>query len=103
MRVMPGRPPTAFPTERRLLEALGERLRLARKRRRFSVTTVAGRAGISRQTLYRVESGDASVTVGTCLRVLAVLGLENDLARLAADDPLGRQLQDLRLEPGSRS
>lgn len=99
---MPGRPPISFPSERRLLAGLGERLRLARKRRKFSVLTVAARAGISRTTLYNVEKGDPAVTLGTYARVLAVLGLEKDLERVAADDPLGRRLQDLALEPGKR-
>ncbi len=99
---MPSRPPINFPTEQRRLEALGERLRLARKRRRFAVNTLAARAGISRQTLYNVENGDPSVTLGTYLRVLAVLGLDRDVDKLAADDPLGRQLQDRQLEPKMR-
>jgi transcriptional regulator with XRE-family HTH domain len=64
---------------------------------------VAARAGISRQTLYNVENGDASVTLGTYVRVLAVLGLEQDVDRLAAEDPLGRRLQDQALEPTSSS
>ena len=37
--------------------------------------------------------------MGSYLRVLAVLGLENDLNSLAADDKVGRKLQDLALEP----
>jgi len=84
------------------MTSLGERLRLARKRRKFSVIAVAVRAGISRTTLYHAEQGDPAVTLGTYLRVLAVLGLEKDLERLAADDALGRRLQDLALEPGKR-
>ena len=99
---MPRRPPLSFPSESRLLTSLGERLRLARKRRKFSVLTVAARAGISRTTLYQVERGAAAVSLGTYLRVLAVLGLDKDLERIAADDALGRRLQDLALEPGKR-
>jgi len=37
------------------------------------------------------------------VRVLAVLGLEGDLNQLAADDRLGRKLQDLALEPKRRT
>lgn len=100
---MPSKPRPPFPREQRRLEAFGDRLRAARKRRRFAVNTVATRAGVSRQTLYNVENGDPSVTLGTYLRVLAVLGLDAGLDQLAADDPVGRQLQDNRLEPASRS
>jgi transcriptional regulator with XRE-family HTH domain len=96
---MPSKPPVVFPQEQRMLDQLGERLRLARRRRKLSTTAVAGRAGISRSTLYKVESGDPGATMGTYLRVLAALGLESDLHGLAADDKVGRRLQDLALEP----
>jgi len=96
---MPRKPPTVFPQERRLLAALGERLRLARLRRQLSNPVVAQRAGISRTTLYKVEAGDPGATLGSYVRVLAVLGLENDLQTVAADDKVGRKLQDLALTP----
>lgn len=96
---MPRKPPIVFPQEQRLLSALGERLRLARKRRKLSNAAVAQRAGISRTTVYKVEAGDAGATLGSYVRVLAVLGLEGDLNQLGADDKVGRKLQDLALEP----
>ncbi len=96
---MPRKPPIVFPQEQRFLSALGERLRLARKRRKLSNAVVAQRAGISRTTLYKVEAGDAGATLGSYVRVLAVLGLEGDLNQLGADDRVGRRLQDLALEP----
>jgi transcriptional regulator with XRE-family HTH domain len=96
---MPSKPPVVFPQELRVLAELGERIRLARLRRKLSSTTVAGRAGISRTTLYKVEAGDPGATMGTYLRVLATLGLESDLRHLAADDKVGRKLQDLALTP----
>lgn len=94
---MQKRGPLNFPSEAKLLAELGERLRLARLRRRFTTTLVAKRSGISRTTLTKVEKGDPSVTFGTYLRVLAVYGLEADVQHLASDDKLGRRLQDLEL------
>lgn len=82
-----------------MLTRLGERIKLARLRRKFSSATVSTRAGISRTTLYKVEAGEAGVTLGTYLRVLAALGLSGDFDKLAADDHVGRRLQDLGLEP----
>jgi transcriptional regulator with XRE-family HTH domain len=97
MADMPAASPVVFPPEQRMLTALGERIRLARLRRQLSTATVAGRAGISRSTVYKVEAGDAGATMGTYLRVLAALSLEKDLDALAADDKVGRKLQDLAL------
>lgn len=95
---MPRKPPTVFPQEQKLLSQLGERLKLARLRRKLSNPVVAQRAGISRTSLYKVEAGDPGATLGTYLRVMAALGLEADINALAADDKVGRKLQDLALE-----
>jgi transcriptional regulator with XRE-family HTH domain len=81
---------------------LGERLRLARKRRKITTVLMAQRVGVSRDTLNRVEKGDPVVSLGTYLRVLRVLGLDADLDLIAADDALGRKLQDLAMEPASK-
>jgi len=87
-------PPT-FPSSERQLRALGERLRAARRRRRLTQAVVAARVGVSKQTLAKLEAGNPSTSLATMLRVLQVLGLEKDIDRLAADDELGRKLQDL--------
>lgn len=87
----------SFAAATRQLENLGERLVLARKRRRISTVLMAQRVGISRDTLRRIEKGDPAAGLGTYLRVLRVLGLDADLDRVAADDALGRKLQDLAL------
>ena len=60
---------------------------------------MAERAGISRDTLGRIEKGDPAVSLGTYLRVMRVLGLDNDLSLLASEDILGRKLQDMALDP----
>ncbi len=80
-----------------LLEQVGENIKLARKRRKLTAIQVAERAGIARSTLYLVEKGDSSVAMGAYFNVLRVLGLQNDFLKLAADDELGRKLQDLDL------
>ncbi|MPS65495.1 helix-turn-helix transcriptional regulator [Chryseobacterium sp.] len=80
-----------------LLEQMGENIKLARKRRKLTAIQVAERAGIARSTLYLVEKGDSSVAMGAYFNVLRVLGLQTDFLKLAADDELGRKLQDLDL------
>jgi transcriptional regulator with XRE-family HTH domain len=85
-----------MPTIITLIE-LGERIRLARLRRGLTMMQTAERANISRETLKRAESGDGGTSLAVLLRVLVVLGLDKDLALIAADDVLGRKLQDLAL------
>ena len=84
--------------ESALLAALGERLRLARRRRRKTAQEVAMQAGITRVTLRRVEAGEPAVTMATYVKVLATLGLAQDLVLVARDDTLGRRLQDEQLQ-----
>ena len=95
--IMPRTRPVLFPASVRQLQEMGGRLRLARLRRRYAAAVVAERAGITRMTLYRVEKGDAGVSLGTYASVLRVLGLQGDLDGVARDDALGRRLQDLQL------
>jgi transcriptional regulator with XRE-family HTH domain len=103
LTVMPAKSPSLYPGQSRQMRALGLRLREARLRRRLTVAQVAERAAVSRPTLNKVEQGDPSVTAGTYLRVLTVLGLESDLDRVAAEDPVGRRLQDAELSVPRRA
>ncbi|NGM73510.1 helix-turn-helix domain-containing protein [Sphingobacterium sp. SGL-16] len=80
-----------------LLEQIGENIKLARKRRKLTAIQVAERAGIARSTLYLIEKGDSSVAMGAYFNVLRVLGLQEDVLKLASDDIFGRKLQDLEL------
>jgi len=88
---------TLLPTADKTLQILGENIKLARKRRRLTAIQVAERAGIARSTLQLIEQGVAGVSMSSYLQVLFVLGLEKDLLKVAADDPLGRKLQDAGL------
>ena len=90
-----------YPRERAVLAEFGNRLRLARLRRKIPAETLAVRSNISRMTLYRAEQGSPAVSIGTYYRIMAALHLQGDFGLLAADDKLGRRLQDLELEPWS--
>ncbi len=86
-----------FPKYRKYFEQLGENIKLARKRRKLTTIQVAERSGINRTTLYRIEKGDPRVSLGAYFNVLRVLGLQDDILKLAADDEFGRKLQDIEL------
>lgn len=86
-----------LPATNELLRQLGERLRLARLRRRLPAKQVAERAGMAPMTLRSLERGGSGVTIGAYLSVMQVLGIEKDLALLGKADPVGRELQDAQL------
>lgn len=65
------------------LQTLGERLALARLRRRESQRQWAARLGVSVPTLIRLEKGDPSVSMGGYASALWLLGLSDGLAELA--------------------
>lgn len=100
---MANKTPAFLPRIQRILEELGENIRLARLRRWLSATQVAERAGMARTTLTNIEKGHPGVGIGQYLNVLKVLGLEEDFLLLAKDDVLGRKLQDAALETGQRA
>lgn len=79
------------------MEQLGENIKLARKRRKLTTIQVSERAGIDRKTLYQIEKGKPSVSIGAYFNVLRALRLQDDFLKLAADDEFGRKLQDLAL------
>ena len=89
-----------FPKHQKIMEQVGENIKLARKRRKLSTIQVAERADINRTTLYQVEKGNPSVSMGAYFNVLRSLGLHDDFLKLASDDVLGRKLQDLELLSG---
>ena len=58
---------------------------------------MAERTGTIRKTIYNIEQGSPSVSIGSYLQVLFVVGLEKDLLKVAGEDILGRKLQDAEI------
>jgi transcriptional regulator with XRE-family HTH domain len=86
-----------FPMLVKLMEQVGKNIKLARKRRKLTTIQVAEGDGIAAQRYISLKKGDTSVAFGTYLNLLPVLGLQDDIWHLAANDDLGRKLQDLEL------
>lgn len=67
---------------------LGERIRIARRGRRWSQEQLAERTGITPGTLIKIERGDPSVRLGTAFEAAALVGVplfHEDRSRLALD------------------
>ncbi|OFY68091.1 MAG: XRE family transcriptional regulator [Bacteroidetes bacterium RBG_13_43_22] len=94
---MKTRSPVLLPKAQKAVSILGENIKLARLRRKYSTQQVAERANISRPTLLSIEKGSPNVSIGAYVKVLFVLGLEKDILEIAKDDTLGRRLQDAKL------
>ena len=86
--------PAILPKNLKILKELGENIKLARLRRKISSEQMAERTGTSRKTIYNIEQGSPSVSIGSYLQVLFVVGLEKDLLKVAGEARLGRKLED---------
>lgn len=93
-----------MPDTQKVLEIMGEQIKMARLRRNLATELVAERAGISRATLWSVEKGSPTVAIGTYAAVLHALGgMDKDFQQVARDDEFGRKLQDLNLPSRQRA
>lgn len=85
------------------MQIVGEQIKLARLRRDLSIAQVAERATVSDLSVFRVEKGLPTVSIGIYLRVLYALQLEDDILLLAKNDKMGQVLQDLTLKKRKRA
>ena len=65
---------------------LGQRIRIARLRRGWSVADLASKAGINRNTLTALEMGKPGTTIGVCFTALWALGIDKSLEAVADPD-----------------
>ncbi len=81
------------------LRKLGRDLALARRKRGISTADMAARLFVGRSTLWRMERGDPTVSMGTLATAAFVLQLHDRLANLAAPatDALALTLDERRL------
>lgn len=80
------------------LRELGGQIRLARKRRLWTIAELAQKIGVSAPTIIALEKGVPTVSVGVLVSVLWVLGLESELRSLATpNDVEGIKLMNAQL------
>ncbi|MBF0378565.1 MAG: helix-turn-helix transcriptional regulator [Desulfamplus sp.] len=68
--------------EQNILKKLGERLKQARLERNDPQKEFAFRIGVSIPTLYKMEQGDPSISIGVWAKALSILGRLDELDRL---------------------
>jgi len=54
---------------------IGQQIKLARKSRKWTSANLAERAGITRETLQRIEAGDMKSAIGLVFEVAAIVGV----------------------------
>ncbi|MHA3083224.1 helix-turn-helix domain-containing protein [Acinetobacter sp. ANC 5383] len=91
-----------FPKQRKALSTFGEDLLLAMKRRGLTKQMICNRTGFDHKTINKVFAGDPSVAIGTYIKIMAVLGMEENFSKLAAHDEVGIKLQNIKLLGGSK-
>ncbi|MFN2358947.1 MAG: hypothetical protein ABR534_14545 [Desulfotignum sp.] len=81
------------------LRRMGDDIKKARLRRRLKMTIVAERAGISRETLAKIQKGDPGVSMGNYAMVIFAIGLGVEWMNLAAieKDYTGQILDEQRI------
>jgi len=87
--------PTPIPVTR-ALRAIGENFAVWRKLRGLTEEQVADRAGVSRGTVRRLESGTSSVSLENMLRIARALGVLDEIT--GAVDPYSTDVGRLRSE-----
>lgn len=80
------------------LKELGSQIRLARKRRLWTIAELAKKIGVSAPTLIALEKGEPTVSTGVLVSALWMLGLESELKMLInPEDNEGIKLMNARL------
>ncbi|GAB1254101.1 hypothetical protein [Desulfovibrio falkowii] len=87
------------------LKKLGLALKKARLRRRIPMEIISDRAGISRETLSKIQNGDPGVSMGNYASVIFALGFGTEWMKLAdlSNDPVGMAFDEERLPKRARS
>ncbi|MHC2185220.1 helix-turn-helix domain-containing protein [Rathayibacter agropyri] len=84
------------PQRAHLLSEFGANLARWRAVNGMSATVLAERAGVTRETLRRLEAGDGSARIESVFAVLAALGIADTV--VAASDPYRSETARVRID-----
>ncbi len=97
---------TSMPAEVRLsIQQIGDRVRVARLRRNWTIKDLASRVGVTSMTISRLEKGDPAVAIGILVTAVWTLGLADEFKEFLAPehDEVGRGLEARRNKQRARS
>lgn len=80
------------------LQELGAQIKMARKRRLWTINELASKIDVSAPTVIALEKGEATVSVGVLVSALWTLGLERELTTISQPvDTEGMKMMNARL------
>lgn len=80
-------PETADPVLDEFCVKMGQSLKAMRRRKKMSQERAAEEAGVSRYTIFRVESGDMGVAFGTIMKMAKVYDAPQSFFELLSQEP----------------
>ena len=93
-----------MPDTQDILIQMGEQIKEARVRRGIAADLVAERASVSRATVWAIEKGSPSVSMGAYAAVLHALnGMDKDLLLIANDEEMKETLYHIGGRARSRA
>lgn len=91
---MSNRPHTYSRLTKEAVTLLGKQIERARKSRRMSQRELAGRAGIARSTLQKIEQGDPTINIGLTFEAATLAGVHLFVPDASTLAPKIEQLND---------
>lgn len=81
-----------------VIKSLGSQIKLARKRRQWTIAELAQKVGVTSPTIIALEKGVSTVSVGVLISALWTLGMESELVQISnLSDQEGIKLMNARL------
>ena len=100
---MAGKTVVLLPDTKQALEKMGGRIKKARLRRNIRAEQLAQWAGISKGTLFAIEKGVSTVSMGAYAAVLFTLGLGRDFELVALDEEEKQRCREKNMQRRERA